>query len=344
MEKVLVAMSGGVDSAVAALRLCEAGYDVQGVTLCLIQGKTEEAQKAAEICESIGIGHTVLHLEKEFEQAVQRPFIEAYQKGFTPNPCVICNKKIKFGALMDYAVEKGFDKLATGHYASIEKQNGRYVIKKAADNSKDQTYMLWKLSQDVLSRVLFPLDNYKKTENRKKAGQYNLKNADSPDSQDICFIESGDYASFIENMTGEKSAQGNFVDTNGNILGKHNGVIRYTVGQRKGLGIALGKPRFVISKNALENTVVLGDEQDLFYKKIYLKDTNYILIEDLKEELAVTAKLRYSQFESKAVLRPCKDGAMLEFEQPQRAPAPGQTAVFYINDALVGGGIIVKGE
>lgn len=344
MEKVLVAMSGGVDSAVAALRLCEAGYDVQGVTLCLLQGKTQEAQKAAEICESIGIEHTVLHLEKEFERDVQRPFIEAYRNGFTPNPCVICNKKIKFGALMDYAVQKGFDKLATGHYASITKQNDRYVIKKAADNTKDQTYMLWQLSQDVLSRVLFPLDNYKKTENRQKAGQYKLKNADSPDSQDICFIENGDYAAFIENMTEKKSVQGNFVDTNGNVLGQHNGIIRYTIGQRKGLGIALGRPRFVISKDAASNTVVLGDERDLFYTKIYLKDTNYILIEDLKEELEVTAKLRYSQFESKALLRPAQDGAVLEFEQPQRAPAPGQTAVFYINDMLVGGGIIVKGE
>ncbi|MBP3691668.1 MAG: 7-cyano-7-deazaguanine synthase, partial [Clostridia bacterium] len=189
MKKVLVAMSGGVDSAVAALRLIEAGYDVQGITLCLLDGKTDEAQRAAAVCERIGIKHTSLHLEKEFEREVQQSFVQAYCGGLTPNPCVVCNKKIKFGALMDYALQNGFDMLATGHYAAIEKMDDRYVIKKAADKTKDQTYMLWQLSQDVLSRVLFPLSDYKKSENREKAAQYSLENADSPDSQDICFID-----------------------------------------------------------------------------------------------------------------------------------------------------------
>ncbi len=344
MEKVLVAMSGGVDSAVAALRLLEAGYDVQGITLCLLDGKTEEAQKAAQVCKSVGVPHTVLHLEDKFKEYVERPFVQSYLDGLTPNPCVICNKKIKFGALMDYAIENGFDKLATGHYANVEKQNGRFVIKKAADVTKDQTYMLWQLDQQVLSRVMFPLGDYIKSENRQKAEQYKLKNANAPDSQDICFIDNGDYSSFIENMTGAKAAKGDFVDTCGNLLGKHNGVIRYTIGQRKGLGIALGRPRFVISKDAPTNTVVLGDEQELFYTKIYLKDTNYILFDEPPKELEVTAKLRYSQFESKAILTPADFGAVLEFEKPQRAPAPGQTAVFYIDGVLVGGGIIEKGS
>lgn len=344
MEKVLVAMSGGVDSAVAALRLLEAGYDVQGITLCLLDGKIDEAQKAAEVCKTVGIPHTVLHLEREFEECVKRPFVDAYLKGQTPNPCVVCNKKIKFGALMDYAVNNGFDKLATGHYANIEEKDGRYLIKKAADPTKDQTYMLWQLDQQVLSKVLFPLGDYIKSQNRQKAQEYKLGNASAPDSQDICFIDNGDYASFIENMTGTKAVQGDFVDICGNFLGKHQGVIRYTIGQRKGLGIALGKPRFVISKDAVSNTVVLGDEQDLFYSKIYLKDTNYILFDELEDEIEVTAKLRYSQFESKAILKPVDNGAVLEFEKPQRAPAPGQTAVFYIDGVLVGGGIIEKGE
>ena len=344
MKKVLVAMSGGVDSAVAALRLIEAGYDVQGITLCLLDGKTDEAQRAAAVCERIGIKHTSLHLEKEFEREVQQSFVQAYCGGLTPNPCVVCNKKIKFGALMDYALQNGFDMLATGHYAAIEKMDDRYVIKKAADKTKDQTYMLWQLSQDVLSRVLFPLSDYKKSENREKAAQYSLENADSPDSQDICFIDNGDYAAFIEGFTGKKAEPGNFVDASGRVLGAHGGVIRYTIGQRKGLGIALGKPRFVISKNAADNTVVLGDEQDLFYSRILLKDVNYQMFDKPQKELEVTAKLRYSQFESKAILIPTENGAVLEFEKPQRAPAPGQTAVFYIDDALVGGGIIVKGE
>ena len=340
MEKVLVAMSGGVDSAVAALRLCEQGFSVEGVTLCLIPEKSDD-QKAKTVCQKLGIPHNTLHLENEFAQLVQKPFADAYFAGLTPNPCVICNKKIKFGALMDYAQKRGFDKLATGHYAKTETADGETYIAKSADVTKDQTYMLWQLDKSVIQKVIFPLGDYLKSQNRQKAEEYGLFNAQSPDSQDICFIEDGDYAGFIEKFTGKKSPCGEFVNSAGEVLGRHQGIIRYTVGQRKGLGIALGAPAFVTGKDAKTGKVTLGKEEDLFYNKVILENVNMFVPQN---DFTVTAKLRYSQKEYPAKLKVSGKDGILYFETPQRAPAPGQTAVFYRDGLLLGGGIIVKGE
>ena len=224
-----------------------------------------------------------------------------------------------------------------------QSENGRYLLKKAADKSKDQTYVLYCLTQEQLSRTLFPLGKLTKTEVREIAAENGFVNAKKPDSQDICFVPDGDYAAFIERYTGKTAAKGDFTDINGKVLGEHKGIIRYTVGQRKGLGIALGKPQFVISKSAENDTVVLGDESELFYKRVLVSGLNFIPFDNLEGEMRVTAKLRYRHTEQPAVIYPTDGGVIVEFEKPQRAPSPGQAAVFYDGDIVVGGGTIVKG-
>ncbi len=272
-------------------------------------------------------------------------FVEEYQNGRTPNPCIVCNKYIKFGKMLDIAHQYGYQKIATGHYAQIKKaQNGRYLLLKAKDKSKDQTYVLYCLNQQQLQGVEFPLGSLSKMEVREIANQNQLVNANKKDSQDICFVPDRDYAAFIERTAGYISQKGDYLDINGQKIGEHKGVIHYTVGQRKGLSIALGKPAFVISKNAQNNTVVLGDSDYLFYKKVLVKDTNFIPFDNLESEMKVTAKLRYSQQEQDAVIKPYENGQVLvEFSQPQRAPSAGQAAVFYDGDIVVGGGTIVCG-
>ena len=343
MEKILVGMSGGVDSSAAALILKEKGYSVTGLTLKLCkEDKEQDINDAKAVCEKLGIEHLTLDLKNEFKEKVIDEFINQYKIGLTPNPCLECNKYIKFGKMLELALEKGFDKIATGHYARVEKKGGRFILKKATDISKDQSYVLYSLTQHQLKHLELPLGYLTKPEIREKAEESGLVNANRPDSQDICFVPNGDYAAFIEENGGFVSEKGNYTDINGNILGKHQGVIHYTIGQRKGLGIALGKPQFVIDKSSETNTVVLGDEENLFKKEVLVSDVNFIPFDKLEREMRVTAKLRYRHAEQPATIYPMDDTKVkILFDEPQRAPSSGQGAVFYDGDTVVGGGKII---
>lgn len=343
MEKILVGMSGGVDSSAAALILKEKGYSVTGLTLKLCkEDKEQDINDAKAVCEKLGIEHLTLDLKNEFQEKVIDEFINQYKIGLTPNPCLECNKYIKFGKMLELALEKGFDKIATGHYARVEKKGERFILKKATDISKDQSYVLYSLTQHQLKHLELPLGCLTKSEIREKAEESGLVNANRPDSQDICFVPNGDYAAFIEENGGFVSEKGNYTDINGNILGKHQGVIHYTIGQRKGLGIALGKPQFVIDKSSETNTVVLGDEENLFKKEVLVSDVNFIPFDKLEREMRVTAKLRYRHAEQPATIYPMDDTKVkILFDEPQRAPSSGQGAVFYDGDTVVGGGKII---
>lgn len=342
-EKVLVGMSGGVDSSVTAKLLMDMGYDTAGVTLLLCDADNDiNTKDAKSVCDKMGIKHYVIDLKKEFSHYVVNSFIKEYKNGNTPNPCIVCNKYIKFGAMLETALSLGYDKIATGHYARIKEENGRYLLLKAVDESKDQSYVLYNLTQHQLSRALFPLGELSKAEVREKAVVESFVNANRPDSQDICFVPDGDYAGFIEAQDGFVSEKGNYIDINGNILGVHKGIINYTLGQRKGLGIALGKPAFVIDKNVLTNNVVLGDEEHLFKNEVIVDNVNFIPFDSLENEMSVTAKLRYRHKAAPAKIMPLEDGKVkIIFDEPQRAPSPGQAAVFYDGDLVIGGGTII---
>ncbi len=342
-EKVMIGMSGGVDSSVSAYLLQQSGYEVAGVTLRLCENSEESnTEDAKSVCRKLGIPHYSYDLTKEFNEYVINNFTSQYITGKTPNPCIVCNKYIKFGEMIKIAERCGYGKIATGHYARIKEDNGRYLLLRANDSSKDQSYVLYMLTQQQLSKVLLPLGEYCKNEIRDIAVSSGFVNANRPDSQDICFVPDGDYASFIEHNTEYKSCGGDYVDIDGNILGKHNGIIHYTIGQRKGLGIALGKPQFVVSKNSDTNRVVLADEEFLFSKEVKVKDVNFIPFDALKSEMRVTAKLRYRHKDQPAVIIPLNENEVkIIFDQPQRAASPGQAAVFYDGDTVIGGGTII---
>ncbi len=352
-KKALVAMSGGVDSAVAPLLVKQAGFDTAGITMKLWSEServtdtysgisTPDIDDARKIADTLGIPHHVLSLGDTFRECVINSFIEAYKCGATPNPCVECNKKIKFGKLLDVALSMDFDYIATGHYAQIDKtESGRYIIKRAADASKDQSYVLWSLSQETLAHTLLPLGKYKKSEIREMAAAHGFSNAHKSDSQDICFIPDGDYVGFIRSTTGESAPKGKFIDINGNVLGEHQGVINYTIGQRKGLGIALGKPMFVKEKNVVENTVTLCDNAELFSTRLYASSANFIAVDSINSPMKVLAKIRYKHDAAPATVEQTSDGRfVLEFDTPQRAIAKGQSVVLYSDDVVIGGGII----
>lgn len=342
-------MSGGVDSSVAAAVLKEQGYEVIGVTLSLYKEDpntgTADERDAAAVCKSLGIKHIIVDRRSLFEDTVIKNFIDSYEAGLTPNPCVLCNKAIKFSEMLKIADQIGADYVATGHYSAVKKDEvtGRYILYRPEDKSKDQTYMLYKLTQEQLSRILMPLADYTKSDIREKAKQLNLSVADRPDSQDICFVPDGDYAAFIERYTGKSYPQGNFVLPEGKVAGKHKGLIHYTVGQRKGLGIALGKPAFVVSKNPNNNEVTISDDESLLFKReVRLRDVNYIPFDKPEGEIRVEAKLRYRHKQAPATLIGLDNNeAVLLFDEPQRAPAPGQAAVVYDGDLLIGGGTII---
>ncbi len=353
-KKAMIALSGGVDSSVAARLIKDKGYDCIGVTMRLVSARLKKGSclteqdilDAQNIANTLGMPYFVFDFEADFEKEVIARFVSAYENGFTPNPCIDCNRYMKFERLYRSGREKGYDYIVTGHYARIEynEKTNRYALKKAKDTSKDQSYVLYSLTQEQLSHTLLPLGEFTKSEIREMAEQSGFVNARKKDSQDICFVPGGDYAAFIEAYTGKKYPEGDYIDVSGKALGKHKGIINYTIGQRRGLGIALGKYMYVLSKNVEDNTVVLGDESGLFYKNVLVKDINLISVAEIKEPMRASVKLRYKHTEQPATLIPNEDGTITVcFDEPQRAPSAGQSAVFYDNDTVIGGGIIVKG-
>ena len=350
MAKVMAAMSGGVDSSVVAALLKQQGHTVLGATLRLVEDSgvlSEEVLRAKAVCEKLGIPHYIYDMRRQFKKEIIDRFIAEYENGLTPNPCVECNKYIKFGGLLDCAVAEGAEYIATGHYSKItfNTASGRYLIIRPEDTKKDQTYVLWQLSQHQLAHTLMPLGELTKDEVRQIAQDYSLASASAKDSQDICFVPNGNYAEFIQTHQGAAFPKGRYVDIYGKTLGQHLGHQCYTIGQRKGLGIALGKPQFVISKNPRTNEVVLGDEEHIFKSRIYIKDINMIATEVPGGSISCTAKLRYSARDEECMFHPISETeAILEFKKPQRAATPGQSAVLYSGEVLLGGGKIIKGE
>ncbi len=345
-EKVLVAMSGGVDSSAAALLLKRAGYDVYGMTLRLYSkndeplGSLQSEIDAKKVCDSLGIPFYVADYRKEFYEDVICEFIAAYERGETPNPCVICNRKVKFEYMLREADRLGIGKIATGHYVRIEKNEDKYIIRKGKDEKKDQSYMLAYLTKAQLSRTLFPLGDMTKDEIRAVAESEELPVAHKKDSQDICFIPDGDYARFIEDVTKKTYPEGEFTDLYGNILGTHKGIIRYTTGQRKGLGLALPAPMYVVDKDIENNRVILGTSAQLFSSECSVTDIN-TFASDFYAPQRVSVKVRYSHLASPAIIYPEGENRVrVVFDTPQRAITRGQTAAFYDGDILLGGGRI----
>lgn len=293
MKKILIALSGGVDSSVAA-GIINDKYECAGAMMKLYCSKEQDLKDAETICKRINIPFFLLDYEDRFKKTVITDFIETYENGGTPNPCVLCNRILKFGALLEKANELGYDGIATGHYARIENVNGRYCIKKAADLSKDQSYVLYSLSQEQLSKILFPLGDMSKAEARSIADELQFETSHKKESMDICFVPDGDYSSFIENYTGKKFNEGFFKDKGGNILGTHKGIIRYTIGQRKGLGLALPQPMYVCEKNIDTNEVILCTNEELFKKEVYVKGFNWVSMVNPNEKFSALAKIRYN--------------------------------------------------
>lgn len=341
-NRTIIAMSGGVDSSVAAFLTKSKGYDLLGVTLSLTDIETSDIADACAVATRLGFKHTVLDLKDEFKKEVISRFIDAYENLKTPNPCIYCNRFIKFGLLGDYAKENGYSYVATGHYARIAEENGRYILKKGVDPAKDQSYVLYSLTQEQLKHTLFPLGGLSKAEVREIAVENGFVNARKKESQDICFVPDGDYASFIKRYSGKAYKEGDFVDFDGNVLGTHKGLIHYTVGQRKGLGLALPKPMYVCELCGEKNCVILGDNADLFSKTLDAEDINLITTDKIDTPIRAEVKVRYSQRAQKAtVWQTAEDRLHIEFDQPQRAITKGQAVVLYDGDTVIGGGTIL---
>ncbi len=345
-KKVVIGMSGGVDSSVAALLLKQAGYDVIGVTMELWKKETNiSIADAKQIADKLDIPFYTIDLTKEFKEYVIDNFSKQYIEGKTPNPCIECNKYLKFGLMLEKAKEIfDADYIATGHYAKVQynKETNRYYIEEASTIQKDQTYVLYNLTQEQLKHVLMPLGDYTKEQVRKIAEENNFITANKKDSQEICFVEDNDYAGFIEKHYNYKAKSGEFVDTKGNTYGKHKGIIHYTVGQRRGLGLSLKAPLYVKQVNPKTHEVILCPKEDLFSENLTCNNINLITIDKLEQPITATVKIRYSAPKVKATLIPIDDNTIkVVFDEPQRAVTPGQAVVFYDDNIVIGGGTII---
>ena len=354
--KVVVGMSGGVDSSVAAALLKRKGYDVIGVTFktwpkeecgssigracCNLEAVT----RSRSVCEELGIPYYVFDLSMEFKRDVIDYFCSQYLKGLTPNPCVICNEKIKFGYLLEKAKAFGAEAVATGHYARVSKsaKSGRWLLKEGKDKFKDQSYFLFSLSQEQLKRSIFPLGDITKERTRKIAKSFKLKTHDTVSSQDICFIQDAEYAEYIKNKTGVEIGEGDIVDKAGKLLGRHKGFLYYTIGQRRGLGVASTEPLYVIAIDAAKNRIVIGTKKDVLKRSLLAEGLNWISVKGIDKPTRMYAKIRYGAKKAKAlVTKTGKNSVRVDFDESQSAPTPGQAVVFYSRDTVVGGGWIV---
>ncbi|MDE6004088.1 MAG: tRNA 2-thiouridine(34) synthase MnmA [Oscillospiraceae bacterium] len=354
-EKAIIAMSGGVDSSVAALLMLEAGYECVGATMQLFHNEDAGIAKEKSCCSlsdvmdaklvssKLNMLHYVFNFSEQFKNTVMNRFANCYEKGATPNPCIDCNRFLKFDAMIQRMHQMQFDYVVTGHYARIEydKNSERYLLKKGLDESKDQSYVLYALTQEQLKHVRFPLGDYHKSEIRQIAEKNNFVNAHKKDSQDICFVPDGDYAKFLERFTGKQFTTGDFIDTQGNVLGQHKGIVHYTIGQRKGLGISAKIPLYVCEIRTDTNQVVLGQNQELFSDSLIADDVNLISVASLEKPIHVCAKIRYRHPEQPATAWQDENGFLhVKFDSPQRAITKGQAVVLYQDDIVVGGGTI----
>ena len=352
-KKALVAMSGGVDSSVAAYLMASKGYDCMGCTMRLYENdmigedlfgtccSLKDTQDARAVCDKIGIEYNIYHYEAEFRDKVIEPFVCSYEMGETPNPCIRCNKYLKFDSLYQKGREMGYDVIVTGHYARIEERDGHFYLLKAKNLAKDQSYVLYDLTEEQLAHTAFPLGEYTKDEVREIADSQGFVTSHKKESQDICFVPDGDYAGMIKRYRGKDYPKGNFVDRDGNVLGTHDGIIGYTIGQRRGLGIPAEKRLYVTKLDVPNNQVILGDNEDLFKRDLNIRDFHWITGDKPTSEFRCLAKIRYRHKEQPCVVTPTSDGgAHITFDEPQRAATPGQSCVLYDGDIVLGGGII----
>lgn len=352
MKKALIAMSGGVDSSVAAYFMKKNGYDCIGVTMKLYDNEDigierektccslDDIEDARNVATKLGMPYYVFNFKDEFEKKVIDKFIKTYELGATPNPCIDCNKNLKFEKLMQRMKELNYDYVVTGHYADIEEKDGWFYLKKGKDLSKDQSYVLYSLTQEQLAHTLFPLGRFSKDKIREIAESNGFINARKKDSQDICFVPDGDYAKFIEEYAGKKYPSGNFVDKNGKVLGRHKGLIHYTIGQRKGLGLAMGHPVFVCAKDMTNNNIVIGNNEDLMSAELMAEDFNWIIPKP-EIEIKCKAKTRYNMTEKECTVYPQGDKVKVVFDNPVRAVTSGQAVVLYDGEYILGGGTII---